>query len=480
MQETNHDEEKYDGYFIGSFTKNLKHNKQNGNCKDPRDFLQMKLAVVSGKQVEFDRIKTANGSYKLVDPQASYYSFLIGAEYSNIISKVPPSISSKEFAAEMVELYCMEISRDLSFDKWSGSTTVNIILDELNKVKDVLLAPTYSGSITVDVMFRGNFGRHAQLGPYISQFLYHDVQYGDQKIYQKYKCAKTRTPMNPTDNYPTEFCIDKSAAIHVQDGNKDNIFNISDERFYQEPRYIHNGKSLAEIVHSDALYQFYYNATNILLNLGCPVDPGFPTYNYADNFTTIAGPVDILHHVAAVAGYALKHAWYQKWRIHRRVRPEAAGILLQNHKDGTSSSPLHPVLTQSKIIEYCKHMHKKYYNVNSSYMLSSVYPEGSPCHPSYPAGHAVVAGACCTVLKIFFKGDTKWTYPVYESNHDGTKLHQYSNNNHMSVNSEINKLGSNVALGRNWANVHYRSDGDIGMIIGEEVAIQYMKVIMGG
>ena len=40
---------------------------------------------------------------------------------------------------------------------------------------------------------------------------------------------------------------------------------------------------------------------------------------------------------------------------------------------------------------------------------------------------------------------------------------------------ELNKLASNAALGRNFAGVHFRSDGDQGLAIGEQIAIQYLK-----
>lgn len=37
-----------------------------------------------------------------------------------------------------------------------------------------------------------------------------------------------------------------------------------------------------------------------------------------------------------------------------------------------------------------------------TYLLPIAYPEGSPTHPAYPAGHACVAGAGATMLKAFF------------------------------------------------------------------------------
>ena len=43
----------------------------------------------------------------------------------------------------------------------------------------------------------------------------------------------------------------------------------------------------------------------------------------------------------------------------------------------------------------------------------------------------------------------------------------------MTVHTELNKLASNCALGRNMAGVHYRADGDYGLDLGEKIAIQY-------
>ena len=45
----------------------------------------------------------------------------------------------------------------------------------------------------------------------------------------------------------------------------------------------------------------------------------------------------------------------------------------------------------------------------------------------------------------------------------------------LTIVGELNKLASNAALGRNFAGVHFRSDGDQGLAIGEQIAIQYLK-----
>ena len=51
------------------------------------------------------------------------------------------------------------------------------------------------------------------------------------------------------------------------------------------------------------------------------------------------------------------------------------------------------------------------FNNGQSYLLPMAFPEGSPMHPSYGAGHATVAGACVTILKAFF--DHGWQFPDF-------------------------------------------------------------------
>jgi hypothetical protein len=44
-----------------------------------------------------------------------------------------------------------------------------------------------------------------------------------------------------------------------------------------------------------------------------------------------------------------------------------------------------------------------------------------------------------------------------------------------TINDELDKLATNVALGRNWAGIHYRSDGIEGLLLGEQVAVRYLQ-----
>ncbi len=86
--------------------------------------------------------------------------------------------------------------------------------------------------------------------------------------------------------------------------------------------------------------------------------------------------------------------------------------------------------------------------------VTDAFPEGSPTHPAYGAAHATVAGACVTVLKAFFDESFVIPNPV-EAASDGLSLKPYTGPS-LTVGGELNKLASNVAIGRNIAGVHWR------------------------
>ena len=53
----------------------------------------------------------------------------------------------------------------------------------------------------------------------------------------------------------------------------------------------------------------------------------------------------------------------------------------------------------------------------------------------------------------------------------GANLVPYMGYDTLTIGGEINKLANNIALGRDWAGVHYRSDGVDGLLVGEQQAI---------
>jgi hypothetical protein len=102
-----------------------------------------------------------------------------------------------------------------------------------------------------------------------------------------------------------------------------------------------------------------------------------------------------------------------------------------------------------------------------------VFPEGCPTHPSYPSAHACNAGACATILKAFFDADYALPRPV-EATADGSALESWRGAS-LTLGKEIDKLASNIALGRDAAGVHYRSDSVRGLFVGEQQALGLLR-----
>src|SRR5262249_53063887 len=154
---------------------------------------------------------------------------------------------------------------------------------------------------------------------------------------------------------------------------------------------------------------------------------------------------------------ALKSVWYQKWFVHRNERPEAFGGLVHMTKTNQAHYPLHGDVLQS---DAANRVHAK----TGSWFLPMAFPQGCPTHPSYGAGHGTVAGACTTVLKAFFDDTVRLTDfgdgQIVQPTEDGLSLipYQGADGGKLTVGGELNKIAANVAIGRNMAGVHWRSD----------------------
>ena len=125
-------------------------------------------------------------------------------------------------------------------------------------------------------------------------------------------------------------------------------------------RFITAPRDLATYVHYDALYEAYLNACLLLLGEGTPFDPDLPFQraDYIDHqqaFAHFGGP-HILSLVTEVATRALKAVRYQKFNVHRRMRPEVLAARLSKHKElnvdelETMVSALKPILDRKSVV----------------------------------------------------------------------------------------------------------------------------------
>lgn len=446
-------------YKVGVFSKALPHNSKGEVTAS--DWDKLTYALRTGVQSDFNAITLGNGERKLTNPQASLAWSSIGADSHSLTIPACPSLTSRKGGAEMVEVYEHALNRDTAFHvlEDSGSNTdADRAVTNLNAFGGDFLGPKSGGVVTRKTLFRGA-AEGCILGPYISQFLYQPIPYGALTITQKYK---TETSVNYGTALADYLDIQRGKSYNADAG-------LSVEKYLYTPRV------LGSYVHRDALFQAYLNAALILLGNGASLDSSNPyvsgSITKEASFATQGGP-DVLSHVTAITEYALKAAWHQKWNVHMRLRPEVMAARVHFQDIGDTDYSLHADLMSSSTVTAIKTA-----NASGTALLPLQYPEGSPTHPSYPAGHAVVAGACATILKAFFDGSTSIAslFTVKHSQ-DGDSLVSYSGSTSgMTVNTELNKLAANIAIGRNWAGVHYRADGDYGMDLGEKVAIQYLK-----
>jgi hypothetical protein len=163
--------------------------------------------------------------------------------------------------------------------------------------------------------------------------------------------------------------------------------------------------------------------------------------------------------------------------VHRRLRPEEYGGRVHNQVTGARSYGLHASITNSltggALAPYFGQAGEKF---PSTYLLPQAYPEGAPTHPAYGAGHAAGSGACVTILKAFFDESTPIENPV-QASADGLSLVPYTGADaaQMTLGGELNKLAGNVAIFRNAAGVHWRSDYTESLPFGEAVAIRMLQ-----
>jgi hypothetical protein len=218
--------------------------------------------------------------------------------------------------------------------------------------------------------------------------------------------------------------------------------------------------------------------------LGAPANPGNP-YNTSRTekpFGTLGQP-DAVATLAEMATRALKGAWFHKWIVNLRMRPEEYGALVQANLTRTTPFPqaagaLHPDVLHSAVLPL----------VNSTYgtfLLPQAFPEGSPTHPCYPTGHGAVAGACITALKFFFDCSQpvqpllqRSGRDVYVPSNDGLSLNLYtgSDASELTVNGELNKLAHNISFGHGiHAGIHFRSSSFWSILLGEEIALSILR-----
>jgi len=515
---------------LSNYTKGLPHDEKDGLICNPDDYQKFVRGIDSGDARDFkdtplgpkgttcdqpiewksQYTRAQNTPDQKIDVRAwesagaGLVFDLEGPDAQSLAMPPAPTVDSAEFVAEVAEVYEMALLRDVPFTDFETDPSVAAALSRLNNLdwfqetrlllSDDAIARR-RGQLTPQNAFRGTAFGDTE-GPYISQFLCRGtpelgndrdgvldglVAYGAMVFDNKVRVA------TPNRDYMTtwEWWLD------VQNGA-----DLRGQETYEAEggkyRFIATPRDLATYVHYDALYQAYLNACLAMMAMKVPFDPGVPfqerdAIDHQQGFAHFGGP-HILSLVTEVATRALKAVRYQKFNVHRRLRPEAIAGRIHQWRN-TQLPALSPVAELSSQISDTLHkvaLHNKAQNESyrtelghssyefdrdDVYLLPMAFAEGSPMHPAYGAGHATVAGACVTILKAFFDHGHVLPQPYVVST-DGQALTSVQDRPlALTVEGELNKLASNISIGRDWAGVHYFTDYYESARMGEQIAL---------
>jgi hypothetical protein len=361
----NGDEDRYEVVGLATFTKALPHNTL-GEV-DPGAYRALLWALRSGRPADFKRIPLG-GRAKLANPEGAFSFELQGPDPWQRPLKPPPRIDSEAFAGEMTECYWLALARDVPYRRYGQEPITAAAIQDLRRFADHQGLDAATLFRSTDPQLPG-----VSTGPYISQFLLAPYSLGSTPTEQRY-----RTTVAGSDHL-----VSYAGWLAAQNGQP----TTASARFDPTLRFLRNGRDLGEWSHRDFSYQGPLVAALILLGYVARYGPQqvlADTNPYRQHPTQTGGvsfgAPDILDQVARSANAAMKAAWYHKWLVHRRLRPEEAGGRIHHHLTGTATYPLHPKLTDSAVLA-------RLYTRYGSYLCPQAYPEGCSTHPAYPGGH---------------------------------------------------------------------------------------------
>ena len=239
--------------------------------------------------------------------------------------------------------------------------------------------------------------------------------------------------------------------------------------------YMRNGRALATSTHNAEIAQAYFIAYLVLRSLGMRANPTNPYAAYKNQkpFGTFGGP-DIAATLGTVAKAALNAAWYQKWIVHLRPRPEAGAGLVHLVLTKPPGSPLpqapvnEVVLDQRRFISAPSRAWEKSFSVAGlpgRFADAPVLP-GRPGHGRRRLHHRP---------EVFFRRRRYLPASGYAVDRRvGARALHRSGKSHGQ--GELHKLAHNMSFGHGiHAGINWRSDTDQSIVLGEQVALRFLQ-----
>jgi len=474
--------------YSGSWSKCLQHDAL--GIPNRAAYRSMLYALSSGRHSDFENMLVGNPggtgfTSTMNGPEGAFTFDLEGRDSHATVIPPAPSVASAQTAAEQVEHYWAALMRDVHFEDYPSSSLAIQACADLNNMSYVRQHNSiYPHPLTPQKLFRGQFypGDDSLKGPYMSQFALQPSFFGAQPV----NCQSQRF-MSVSEG-GADYLTDPVEYLNVQNGFVPSASLVFDPT----PRHIRMGRDYAAYTHVDFPHQEYFVALFLIAQMKTPVNPGNP-YGYphgrgraTHGFVTFGSEfcnLDAATTLTEMATRALKAAWFHKWIVNLRMRPEEYGALVHanlthQHPMPQAAQALHHDVLNSAALPII-------YNQYHSFLLPQAFPEGSPTHPCYPTGHGTAGGACITALKFFYDGNAP-IRPLLQGigsdvmvpSDDGLSLEVYTGDDRdsLTINGELNKLGWNVTTGHGiHAGIHFRSSSLYSLLLGEQVALSVLQ-----
>ncbi|HEU0015396.1 MAG TPA: vanadium-dependent haloperoxidase [Longimicrobium sp.] len=205
-------------------------------------------------------------------------------------------------------------------------------------------------------------------------------------------------------------------------------------------RTIRTGRGMARAVESETPGLFHRHALNYLITTRSWSPP---------RQALIWAALDV-----AIAS-ALQAAWYYKWLSDRPLTSRRERPIEYSDRNGSGLTVL---------FDRPDELNPMYITCPDARLCADPpgYSPGTPRHPAYPSGHSTYAGAATTILGYFFGND--WT-PGFLRQCQGSSM----------IGEELRNMADNIGMGRLWAGIHWRSDHEAGLKLGQVVGCLVLR-----
>jgi hypothetical protein len=217
---------------------------------DADAFAALVQACTTGDPDDFAAIPLG-GVQPLRNPQGGLAFEVCGYDSHQTIIPPAPAFASAWRAGEMVEVYWAALLRDVPFAAYETHPLVARACDDLSALSD-FRGPQAGGVVTPHTLFRAPYAGAVD-GPFLSQFLLHDIAFGVQVNTQQVQVFV------PGVDYLTAY----DDWLARQNGGA-----FGQRRYQRRRRYLCTSRDLAGWVDADPPLQAAYHALSILLQIG--------------------------------------------------------------------------------------------------------------------------------------------------------------------------------------------------------------------